>query len=205
MKLRNLAPAFLVASATASAIAYTQPAHANLTYRIYESGADVIVETSGSLNLTGATYVGPFSCSADGAIISYLSVICTGPNETNPGYKITGPSVLDGSISIFPASSVAGITTIIAGDYPTYSIDSSYISGEPIISSATFANTTLTALGFTTTGLLGTWSLDGTGETIRLVAEVPSPWPMLGVGAALGWSRRLRRRIAPRRTYRPAA
>jgi MYXO-CTERM domain-containing protein len=84
-----------------------------------------------------------------------------------------------------------------------FTIDSAYISSTPIVSSATFNGTTLAALGFTTTGLIGTWTLDGTSESIQVIlgaptppgATVPGPLPLLGAGAAFGWSRRLRKRI----------
>jgi len=56
-------------------------------------------------------------------------------------------------------------------------------------------------LGFTTTGLIGTWSLTGTSETIQMIvgpptAAAPGPLPVFGAAVAFGWSRRLRKRIA---------
>jgi MYXO-CTERM domain-containing protein len=80
-------------------------------------------------------------------------------------------------------------------------IHPTYVSNTPIVSSATFNNQTLSSLGFTTTGLIGTWTLAGTSETIQLIlgaptAPTPGPLPLLGAGAAFGWSRRLRQRIA---------
>ena len=77
-------------------------------------------------------------------------------------------------------------------------IDQSYTSGAPFVSSATFNGQTLASLGFTTTGLIGTWTLNGTSESINVVigapspAAVPGPLPLLGAGAAFGWSRLLR-------------
>jgi len=88
-------------------------------------------------------------------------------------------------------------------------ITSSYVQGSPIISTATFNSTTLAGLGFTTTGLIGTWTLVNGGDTINVIlgappspgAGVPAPLPLLGAGAAFAHSRRLRRRI----NRRPAA
>jgi hypothetical protein len=83
---------------------------------------------------------------------------------------------------------------------PELRLDPAYTPNSPIVSSATFNGTTLSALGFTTTGLIGTWTLDGTSETIQVVigapppAAVPGPLPLLGAGAAFGWARRLRKR-----------
>jgi len=79
-----------------------------------------------------------------------------------------------------------------------FAIDSTYVSGDPIISRATFSGKTLADFGWTpSTGLLGTWTLTGTADTInvRVFNPVPGPLPLLGVGAAYGFSRRLRQRI----------
>ncbi|MFM1798732.1 MAG: hypothetical protein RLZZ117_1010, partial [Cyanobacteriota bacterium] len=71
----------------------------------------------------------------------------------------------------------------------------SYVSGSPIISSAVFNGLTLADLGLTpTSGTVGTWTLEGTGDTVN-VNVVPGPLPLLGAGAAFGFSRRLRQRI----------
>jgi hypothetical protein len=58
----------------------------------------------------------------------------------------------------------------------------------PRDSRATFNNTTRARLGFTTTGLIGTWTLAGTGDTINVVivppTAVPGPLPLFGAAAA---------------------
>jgi len=98
------------------------------------------------------------------------------------------------------------------GARPRFGIDTGYTPGTSITSAATFNSQTLAGLGFTTTGLLGTWTpqpLDGSDpytafDTIQVVISappspstaVPGPLPLLGAGAAFGWSRRLRKRIA---------
>jgi hypothetical protein len=178
-------------------------AKAILTYNIFESAGNLVVQASGSLNLTGATLVGSGFCPASGLLISSSAFVCTGPISEVSLFWITGPSSFDGSASILNASSVTGLTTALAGAAPLFGINSSYISNTPIVSSATFNGTTLAGLGFTTTGLIGTWSLTGTSESIQVIigaptspgATVPGPLPLLGAGAAFGWSRRLRKRI----------
>ncbi|MCP9902322.1 hypothetical protein KBZ12_17265 [Cyanobium sp. Cruz CV13-4-11] len=176
-------------------------AKAVLTYNIFESAGNVVVQTSGSLNFTGATQSGPFGCSTfNGAIYSNFAAICTGTDALVPTYPITGPGNFNGS-GLFPASSVTGIFTALLGTNGVFMIDPAYISNSPIVSSATFNSQTLATLNFTTTGLIGTWSLTGTSETIQVIigapaAAVPGPLPLLGAGAAFGWSRRLRKRIA---------
>jgi hypothetical protein len=177
-------------------------AKAILTYNIFESGGNVVVQTSGSLDLTGAIFgTGPTSCGSAGRILSIFAHICTGPGVDNQYYYITGPTSFNGTVNIEPASSVTGISTYLSSDF--IQIDPTYTSNTPIVSSATFNGTTLLGLGFTTTGLIGTWTLDETSESIQVIigaptppgATVPGPLPLLGAGAAFGWSRRLRKRI----------
>jgi len=84
----------------------------------------------------------------------------------------------------------------------------SYAGGERL-SEAVFNGKSLADFGITTSGLLSTWTLqpaDGldpytANDSINLIAgppsaAVPGPLPLLGAGAAFGWSRRLRKRIA---------
>jgi hypothetical protein len=178
-------------------------AKAILTYNIFQSGPDVKVKASGSLNLPSTTLVNA-DCEPS-AILSANAFICTGPKSTIPTFRISGPTFFNGSVTAFTTNR-SGIATILCGNSafssscPSFAIDPTYSSG-PIVSEATFAGQTLGGLGFTTTGLIGTWTLDGTGDTIQLIlgppaADVPGPLPLFGAGAAFAWSRRLRRRIA---------
>lgn len=187
-------------------------AKAVLVYNIFESAPNVIMQTSGSLNLTGAQQTkDPNQCYANGAIISEVAAICTGIDKQSPGYKITGPAFFNGTVDTFSSvtsSSVSGISTVLGGAFQSIFLDANYISNTPIISSATLNGKTLSSLGFTiSSGLLGSWTLNGTNETIYAclgpascvpapAQSVPGPLPLLGATAAFGWSRRLRKRIA---------
>ena len=198
----------LLALASPIVVALTpDQAHAILTYNIFESGPDVVVQTKGSINLP-VDAVGNINCLFDGFIRSATATLCTGPSGFSPRYFLaSGPPIFNGSVSIGPANSVSGITTSLRGlnfiAPRGFAIDSSYVSGTPVVSSATFSNTTLASLGFTTTGLIGTWTLDETGDTINIVLgpteAVPAPLPMFGAVVAFGWSRNLRRRITASR------
>jgi len=179
-------------------------AKAILNYHIFESAGDVIMQTSGSLDFTGLSpVVNSSECNLDGAILSAYAVLCTG-NDVGyrPFYLISGPTFFNGTVSAYPASSASGMHTSLVGNRSIFFIDSAYTSATPIVSSATFNGQTLASLGFTTTGLIGTWSLVGTSETINVIlgnppaAAVPGPLPLFGAAAAFGWSRRLRKRIA---------
>lgn len=198
---------FVPLLALPAALLFSQgQAKAVLIYNIYESSGDVIVQASGSLNLPSA--VGAGDCDgADGGIASYIAIICTGPNAILNVYGITGPATFDGSVFNGDGSSTSSISTYISGNSglfvtPGFGISSGYTSGDPIFSSSIFTGQTLASLGFTlSSGLIGTWSLDGTSDTIQAFlgppsAEVPGPLPLFGAAAAFGWSRRMRRRIS---------
>jgi hypothetical protein len=178
-------------------------AKAVLTYNIFESSGAVIVQTSGSLDLTGATSSPDDNCGVDGAIVSSFAIICTGPDMGSiPAYAISGPASFIGTAFLTAGSGVSGTTTGFSGGSNVFVIDPAYNFADPIVSSATFNGTTLASLGFTTSGLIGTWSFTGTSESIQVVlgnppaAAVPGPLPLFGAAAAFGWSRRLSKRIA---------
>ena len=202
MPLRTLARHFnrlspLLVAPAAMLLSQGQ-AKAILTYNIFESGGDVVVQTSGSLDLP-LTSNNSAECGYDGAIVSAFAVICTGPSATLPFYSITGSPSFNGVVFNNSGSSVSAISTILGVEF---GISSSYISGSPIVSASTFAGETLASLGFTiNSGLLGSWTLNGTGDTIQAflgppTAAVPGPLPLFGAAAAFGWSRRLHKRIA---------
>jgi len=190
--------------AAASVLGAPQPAQALLVYNIYETpGGDVVVETSGSLTLSGS--ISTDFCGSNGRISSSQALICTGFNNSIDAYRLSsGPSVLNGTVNAF-ATSVSGRSTQLfgSGGAPVFAIESGYVSGNQIVSSATFSNTTLAGLGFTTTGLIGTWTLTNGGDQIQVFlsssAAVPGPLPLLGAAAAFGYSRRLRRRVSQSR------
>ncbi len=193
-------------------------ADAVLTYNIFQSGPDVVMQTSGSLIRL------PLTCCTDrpleAGIFTGFSRLITGLTAATPYpiYPLGGPSLIPTAspLVLVTASSTSGISTILASSF--FGIETPYTYGTPINSSATFNNTTLAALGFTTTGLIGSWfittyfeneSTTDAVDTINVVvgspaaAAVPGPLPLLGVAATFGWSRRLRHRIANAKT--PAA
>jgi len=185
-------------------------AKALLTYYISENAGNVEVKAVGSLLLPNS--VGSLACNIvpGGAIVSSVAVVCTGPDGNMNLYNIQGPSSFNGTVNTFSTNSVSGIPSAISagGTPPVFGIDPGYTPGTPISSTATFNSTTLAGIGFTTTGLLGTWTLqpkDGSdpytaNDTVQVVigapppASVPGPLPLLGAGAAFGWARRLRKR-----------
>ena len=196
--------------APAALLLSQQQAKAVLTYNIFESGGNVVVQATGSLNLP--TSIGQARCLSNGGVESSFAIICTGPDTLRDLYGITGSPSFNGTVGDGSGSSSSSTSTYVVGGpvvgpppgilTPGFGISSGYVSGSPIISTSIFAGATLSSLGFTiNSGLLGSWTLNGTGDTIQAflgppAAAVPGPLPLLGAGVAFGWSRRLRKRIA---------
>jgi MYXO-CTERM domain-containing protein len=198
-------------------------AKAILNVNIFDDGPNLKVTVTGSIapGNAGTAAAFPATCGSDGWLAGqyypnfYNSMLCTGTDKDDPFYAISGPSGFGGNGSIY-ADSVEGFNFQLfpssfnpsfSGNLPfknTYTIDTGYVLGQPFYSSATFNGKSLASEGFTATGLVGTWTIDGTSESINICigadpcvpAQVPGPLPLLGAGAAFGWSRRLRKRIA---------
>jgi len=192
-----------IVCASAALLWCANPAKAILNINIYDDGPDLKVVVSGSLSALGSSTSSDM-CSSNGQLFYINGVICTGPAQVAAVYGLTGPSGYGSSASAV-ASSVSGPTfRIKTAGSANYLIDPAYVLGQPFLSSATFNNTSLAAQGFTAPGLVGTWTINGTSESINLFvgpaspssAAVPGPLPLVGAGAAFGWSRRMRRRLA---------
>ena len=208
-RCRRLSP---ILAAPAALLLSQGEAKAILTYYIFENAGNVEVQAVGSLILPNST--GSGACGIDppgGEIRPDRALICAGNDLNANEYNIQGPASFNGTVRIDPADSVTGIPTFLVGASLNFGIDPGYTPGTSITSTATFNSQTLAGLGFTTTGLLGTWTLqpkDGSDtysafDTIQVVigappspsTAVPGPLPLFGAAAAFGWSRRLRKRI----------
>lgn len=206
MRLRLLAP---LLAAPAAMLLNPGRAEAVLTYNIFESGSDVVVSTSGSLNTAAASVLGAFPATGvQNNLNRSAGRVWTGFGSPSTFYGISGPTFLQGAGGTFAQSVptlLNGTWTALAANFQQFAIANSYTSGSSFSSTATFANRTLASFGLTTLGIGGnTWSLLGAGgasvDTIQVnigaPAPVPGPLPLLGAAAAFGWSRRLRRRIS---------
>jgi len=194
------------AAAAAALLWCANPAKAILNINIYDDGPNLTVVVSGSLSALGSNAVSD-GCIPGGLLFSpYVLVICAG--ATHNSYPVTGPDGFGGTAENLPAGSTSGATFIlqlagVPGEVSGYAIDPNYVPAQPFFSSATFNNTSALAQGFTVPGLVGTWTINDTSESINVFvgppsspsAAVPGPLLLLGAGAAFGWSRRIRRRI----------
>jgi hypothetical protein len=218
-RCRRLSP--LLAAPAALMLSQGQ-AKAILNVNIFDDGPNLKVTVTGSIapGNAGTAAAYPANCAPGGFLIGqffpgfYSSLLCTGIDKVDPFYAISGPPGYGGNGSIL-ADSVEGfnfqlIPSSFNPDNPsfdqfknTYTIDSGYVLGQLFYSSATFNGKSLASEGFTATGLVGTWTINGTSESINVCigadpcvpAQVPGPLPLFGAAAAFGWSRRLRKRI----------
>ena len=221
MQLRILAkrckPFTPLLAAPAALLLSQGEAKAILNFNIFESGGSVIVRTSGSVALPNSFGAGD---SGDAGIWGpSVGIVSTGQASPVSNsiffFKVLGTTSIPGSTDFVPASSVSGNNTTLAVGPLFQSAFGSQIlalnspAGGERFSEAVFNGKSLTDFGITTSGLLGTWTLqpaDGSdpytaNDTINLIAgppsaAVPGPLPLFGTAAAFGWSRRLRKRIA---------
>ena len=204
--------------AAPAALLFSQgQAKAVLNVNIFDDGPNLKVTVNGSISGSPGTLKGTDFCGANGALVGQFagSLLCSGNDSASNFYSISGPAGFGGNGNLGPASSVTGPSFwLVPSTYSgppiyssTYQLDNAYTLGQPFFSSATFNGTSLASEGFTATGLVGTWTIDGTSESINVcigsgpcasdpTSSVPGPLPLLGAGAAFGWSRRLRKRIA---------
>ena len=182
--------------ALASVLAGERPAAAVLTFNIYPSSSDVVINSVGSHNLPAKDFED--RCYANGFFRPQNATICTGIDAASWGFYIDGHSGPGFTKPGLYADSAAVPVVGMAADVLVVDKIFSQNSLVTFNSTATFNNTTLADLGFTTTGVIATWTLRGTSETVRVLvtpSAVPGPLPLLGASAAYGLSRRLRRRV----------
>jgi hypothetical protein len=194
-------------------------AKAILNVNIFDDGPNLKVTVQGSLSQLG-TQVSFISCNANGLLFGQStngSALCTGPASSGPTFSLAGPLGFGGNGSLVGADQVQGpgffmitqsLTNNNLGLPPSYAINPTYTLNQPFFSSATFNGKSLASEGFTTTGLVGTWTINGTSESINVYigpTATPGPLPLFGAGAAFGWSRKLRRRIGTARHTPPQA
>lgn len=164
----------------ASAALLALPAQAVFTINVTQSGSDVVMSGSGSLNTTGLTPLSTGgSCVVLGLIAPSIGQVCIGSTGTYDYYALTGPGSF-GTGGITLGSSASGPELLISS--AEIGIPSGYTSGAPITNSVTFTGQTLSSLGVTP-GSSYTWTLPApSNDTVVLNVTAPqaNPVPTLG-------------------------
>jgi len=164
-----------------------------------ESGSNVIFSYTGQLNLAGLGDPGSFDFSVlgFGSAVTPLagSIISGGIYDT---YQYSGAFIPFGSggTSVFGSFSGNGHIAILnSSQSQEIWVPSGYVSGAQLSGSVTFAGN-FNSLGLTQ----GSYVTALPNDTITMnIGAVPAPLPLLGLGAATAFSRKLRQRIALRR------
>ena len=201
MRCKRLAP--LLAAPAALFLSQGQ-AKAVLNINIFDDGPNLKVTVDGSISPgnAGTSTAAPSNCLSSGSLSgqsnpSDPSTLCTGIDAVSSYGNITGgPIGFGGTGLLAPASSVTGFSfqffplsyntgTSFNADFDqyknTYALDPSYVLGQIFSSSAIYNGKSLASEGFTATGLVGTWTIDGTSESINVyigpAAPPPAPCP----------------------------
>ena len=163
-----------------------------------QSGSSVIFSYSGQLNLTGlgasGSEVAPFFSFIDSASGAFIV------NGSYDAYQFSGPLAPFGEGTPpgkFGSASVAsGFAIVNLGDIREVRVPSGYTSNASLSGSVTFADADFSSLGLTP----GSYTTTLPSDSITMnIGAVPAPLPLLGLGAAAAFSRKLKQRIALRR------
>ncbi len=153
-------------------------ANAAVMINVTESGSDVFFDTSGSLDITGASFQGGIGYS-DGIISGGSNwYVGSGTGNSVDSYALTG---FDGAFGtnlsfISNPSSVFGDDFFIwgnGGDIEQVGVEVGYTSGDAILSGMVFSNTTIAGLGMIT-GIYD-YLLPNDTITLNIGGAVPEP------------------------------
>lgn len=183
----------LLASAAALGLAAgpIRRAEAAVTLTMQQSGSDVIVNGSGSLDLTDLQSAGS---GPTGLTLSpFDGIITTGVGPFDFYSGIVGPSSFGSGRFNSPTGS-SGDAIYIAGVSSTLGVPSGSTSGFPLSASLTFANQTFVSLGVTLGTYVWTWGSGADADSLTLAIggglgampePVPEPASALLLGAGL--------------------
>ena len=174
-----------------------QPAQA-YTVTMEQMGANVVVNGSGPINLTGLTF--QFTTSAQPGIIAFFGVLATGPFVSNvdPYTGLTGPTNF-GSGGVHLPDTGSGDFVEISGIGQELWVPQGYVSGDPLSDSMTFNHQTLASLGVTPGTYVWTWGtgLPNQNFTLIIGGAVPDGGSTVSLlGFALVGLAALRRKLS---------
>ncbi len=185
-----------------AALAVAQPAHATFVVDIVQSGPNVVMSGSGTVDLTGLTFVFPSDffpfvepvggLLLNGGVSNFVATDVysgtSGPTQFGSG-GITRPNSETGDL--------VGINNGTGDDF-VY-VPSGYVSGSSLSGSMTFNNTTISALGITGGTYTWTWGTGPDADSfIIVVPTAPEPGALTLLASGCLGLALLRHRIAVR-------
>ncbi len=163
-------------------------AHAVFTLTLSQSGGNVVINGSGTLNTTALSVASNGSFAGQFAPASALLV--SGPTTNAAvnflgGGGFTGPTTFGiGGSAI--ASTGTGTIAGIFGSQHFLLVPTNYVSGTALTSSSTYNGATFASLNFTPGTYTYTWGTGVDADSLTVTSVVPEPttWALLGLGAA---------------------
>lgn len=192
--------------AAASLAAMLSPAYAVYTVDIAQSGANVVMTRSGTIDTTGLNLQpGVGTCDGFGRIYQTGFCVGLGNTATYASNALNPPITGFNSGPFVNADAASGAALYGAGTF--IYLPAGYVSNAPINNSSTFTNRTVSQLGLTP-GTRQTYTLPSGDTLVFQVAAAPpdiratavptlaTSWlaAMAGAIALLGWGRLARRR-----------
>lgn len=148
------------------------------TINIYESGSNVVMTASGSLNINDLTFVNNSNLGGGGIGINTATFImgALGSFDTYSGIT-TFPSSFGTGSGAGSSSSSGDIIGVIIDMIPPYflAVPSGYTSGTQISSIQTFNNQSFSSLGLTPGTYTYTWGSGANADTINVVVGGTPP------------------------------
>ena len=139
----------LMFTAVTASVFCVQPAQ-GFTMTLQQVGSNVVANGSGAFNLSGLTGAGNIDGGLSGvrASIGFIGIHPVG--GLLPSYVgFTGPTSFGSSEDLFVADASNGNSVAISGLKGILVVPRGYVSGNPLLNSMTFNNTTFANLGVT--------------------------------------------------------
>jgi hypothetical protein len=183
-RLRHLS----LAGATALLLAgFPGPAHAVFVFTLTQLGADVVVAGSGTLNTTALTLGSTTTLSSE--VFPAFGVVYSGATSSavNSYSGLTGPAYSFGPDGPTDATTGAGdFVGIVEFLGPDLYVPTGYVSGTALLDTSTYANATLSSLGFTPGSYTFHWGAGATADSLIVdIVPEPSTWAAVLSGAGL--------------------
>lgn len=215
--LKSLTLVALSAMCVSMAIqpAMAVPVSSGIVFDIVESGGNIVVTATGSLDLNGFSLQQTNGAWNPGVTYIRTTTLVTGTGNFDSYSSGTTFFTAGGALStaVFPSGPGYLQASTASGDYVVFSMSSGspvnpqiyvptgYTSGSPINGSATYTGLSLASLGMTS-ATNWTWYLGANGDASQSITIVPEPSMVAATFAAGGIAtmlrlRRSRQAVAP--------
>ena len=145
------------------------------TINIYESGSDVVMTASGSLNINDLTFVNNSNLGGSGIGINTATFIMgsNGSFDTYSGITTT-PTNFGTGFGAGASSTSGDIVGVIVNGEPPYflAVPAGYVSGTQLSSIQTFTGQTFSSLGLTPGTYTYTWGSGANADAINVIIGV---------------------------------